>query len=156
MYVVKQKVKGLDYYYLRKSVREGKKVLSKNVAYLGKDKKEAEKKAKKIIEEIKKSSDSLNTVARHKEITKNLDQDKKPIEREKAVNNKNKEINVLTEEKDFLSFLNEAGLIWGPSPEIYGGLAGFYTYGPLGKLLKNNIENSVRKIFNSNGFKEIE
>ena len=46
-------------------------------------------------------------------------------------------------EKEFLSFIQEAGLIWGPEPEIYGGLAGFYTYGPLGKLLKNKVENSI-------------
>ena len=58
--------------------------------------------------------------------------------------------------KDFVSFVQEAGLIWGPSPEIYGGLAGFYTYGPLGKLLKNKVENSVRRTFNQNGFREIE
>ena len=43
-------------------------------------------------------------------------------------------------EKDFISFVQEAGFVWGPSPEIYGGLAGFYTYGPLGKLLKNKVE----------------
>ena len=61
-----------------------------------------------------------------------------------------------TEEKDFLSFIQEAGFIWGPSPEIYGGLAGFYTYGPIGKLLKNKVENSVRQIFNAYGFREIE
>jgi len=60
------------------------------------------------------------------------------------------------EEKDFLSFIQESGLIWGPSPEIYGGLAGFYTYGPIGKLLKNKVENSVRNTFNSYGFREIE
>ncbi len=59
-------------------------------------------------------------------------------------------------EKEFLSFIQEAGLIWGPSPEIYNGLAGFYTYGPLGKLLKNKLENLLRQIFNSNGFREIE
>lgn len=59
-------------------------------------------------------------------------------------------------EKDFTSFIQEAGLIWGPSPEIYGGLAGFYTYGPLGKLLKNKVENSIRKTFFENNFKEIE
>ena len=53
MYVAKQKVKGKDYYYLRKSVREGEKVRSKNVAYLGKDKKDAQIKAKKIINQIK-------------------------------------------------------------------------------------------------------
>src|SRR5690606_4373827 len=54
------------------------------------------------------------------------------------------------------SFVQEAGLIWGPEPEIYGGLAGFYTYGPLGKLLKNKVENSVRKVFNANGLREVE
>jgi len=62
----------------------------------------------------------------------------------------------LKTEKEFLSFIREAGLIWGPSPEIYGGFAGFYTYGPIGKLLKNKVENSVRRVFNSNGLREIE
>lgn len=59
-------------------------------------------------------------------------------------------------DKDFISFIQEAGLIWGPEPEIYGGLSGFYTYGPLGKLLKNKVENSVRRVFNSYGLREIE
>ncbi len=57
---------------------------------------------------------------------------------------------------EFGSFLKDAGLIWGPSPEIYGGFAGFYTYGPLGKLLKNKVENSLRKTFNENEIREIE
>ena len=60
------------------------------------------------------------------------------------------------DEKAFFSFLQENGLIWGPEPEIYGGLSGFYTYGPLGKLLKNKVENSVRHVFNTNGFRELE
>ncbi|MBM3232406.1 glycine--tRNA ligase [Candidatus Pacearchaeota archaeon] len=60
------------------------------------------------------------------------------------------------DEKAFLSFIQEAGLIWGPEPEIYGGLSGFYTYGPLGKLLKNKVENSVRRVFNFHGFRELE
>mgnify|MGYP006272467347 CR=1 FL=1 len=59
-------------------------------------------------------------------------------------------------EKEFMSFVTDSGLIWGPEPEIYGGLSGFFTYGPLGKLLKNKVEDSIRKIFNSNGFMEIE
>jgi len=59
-------------------------------------------------------------------------------------------------EKEFLSFMQESGLVWGPSPEIYGGFKGFYTYGPLGKLLKNKVENSIRKTFNSEGIREIE
>ncbi len=58
--------------------------------------------------------------------------------------------------KEFTSWVQEKGFIWGPEPELYGGLAGFYTYGPMGKLLKNKIENSVRKVFTSNGFWELE
>lgn len=34
-----------------------------------------------------------------------------------------------------------------PSFEIYGGVAGFYDYGPLGAQLKNNIENLWRNYF---------
>src|SRR3989344_4643443 len=60
MYIVKQKVYGKDYYYLRRSVREGDKVISKNMAYLGKNKKEAEEKAKEIIEKIGKGENIDN------------------------------------------------------------------------------------------------
>jgi glycyl-tRNA synthetase len=34
-----------------------------------------------------------------------------------------------------------------PSFEIYGGVAGFYDYGPLGAQLKNNVENLWRDFF---------
>ena len=34
-----------------------------------------------------------------------------------------------------------------PSFEIYGGIAGFYDYGPLGSRLKQNIEDQWRKFF---------
>src|SRR3989344_9700272 len=54
------------------------------------------------------------------------------------------------------SFLQNKSFIWGPEPEIYGGMAGFYTYAPLGKLLKNNIENAIRKTFIANNFWEVE
>ena len=53
MYIVKQKISGKEYYYLRKAVRKGNKVKSLCVAYLGKNKAEAEKKAKEIIEKEK-------------------------------------------------------------------------------------------------------
>lgn len=58
--------------------------------------------------------------------------------------------------KEFMSFVQDKGFIWGPSPEIYGGLAGFYTYGPLGKLLKNNVEDAIRNVFRKNEFWEVE
>jgi len=58
--------------------------------------------------------------------------------------------------QNLLSFVTDNGFIWGPSPEIYGGVAGFYDYGPLGKLLKNNIENAIRKVFSLHHFWEVE
>jgi len=38
------------------------------------------------------------------------------------------------------------GYFW-PSYEIYGGAAGFYTFGPLGSMLKRKIEDKFRKFF---------
>ena len=58
--------------------------------------------------------------------------------------------------KDLNAFMQSKGFIYGPFPEIYGGVSGFYAYGPLGKLLKNKVENSIRNIFFSNGFRELE
>lgn len=58
--------------------------------------------------------------------------------------------------KELISFMQQKGYIWGPSPEIYGGIAGFYTYAPLGKLLKNNIEQVIRCVFQKNDFWEVE
>ena len=40
--------------------------------------------------------------------------------------------------KELIRFLQQKGFVWGPELEIYNGVAGFYTYGPLGKLLKTH------------------
>jgi len=56
----------------------------------------------------------------------------------------------------FNSLLRRRGFIWGPSPEIYGGLAGFYSYGPAGKALKNNILSMFRRELRAYGFNEVE
>lgn len=58
--------------------------------------------------------------------------------------------------EDLMQFVSEKGFVYGPSPEIYGGVAGFYDFGPLGKTLKNNIENGIRKIFSKYQFFEVE
>ena len=47
----------------------------------------------------------------------------------------------------FNSLLKRRGFIWGPSPEIYGGLAGFYSYGPAGMALKNNVLSLLDESF---------
>jgi len=141
-FVVKKKINNNDYYYLNENKRDSEtgKVKTKTLAYLGKVKKDADKKAKEIIKKMEE------------EKTEEI------VEREEkklGVVNDIREVHS-SESKEFISFVREAGFIWGPEPEIYGGLAGFYTYGPLGKLLKNKVENSVRKIFNSHGFRELE
>lgn len=56
----------------------------------------------------------------------------------------------------FNSLLKRCGFIWGPSPEIYGGLAGFYSYGPAGMALKNNILSLFRQELRAFGFGEVE
>lgn len=55
-----------------------------------------------------------------------------------------------------MTLAKRRGYIWGPSPEIYGGLSGFYDIGPLGKGLKTNIETLLRKWLMKNNFWEIE
>ncbi|MDH3365653.1 MAG: glycine--tRNA ligase [Thermoplasmata archaeon] len=48
--------------------------------------------------------------------------------------------------QELLSLCRRRGFLW-PAYDIYGGLAGFYDYGPLGSLLKNNIESHWRKLY---------
>jgi glycyl-tRNA synthetase len=54
-----------------------------------------------------------------------------------------------------MRFLREEGILYGPSPEIYGGLSGFYSYGPLGMRIKKNIEKEILDLFNRFEFFEI-
>jgi glycyl-tRNA synthetase len=58
--------------------------------------------------------------------------------------------------EDMEAYLRDNGFIWGPSPEAYGGFAGFYTYAPLGKAVKNKVENHFRNAFQRRGFDEVE
>jgi len=45
-----------------------------------------------------------------------------------------------------LQVAKKRGFVW-PSSEIYGGLSGFFDYGPLGVMLKRKVENSWREFF---------
>lgn len=47
------------------------------------------------------------------------------------------------------------GFLWGPEHSPYG-VSGFMTYPPIGKRLKLNIESEFRKVFQREGFEEIE
>ncbi len=72
----------------------------------------------------------------------------------KSTNSKN--TNNKNHFNNLLAWMQRKGFVWGPSPEIYGGTAGFYDYAPLGKLLKNNVEEAIRKTFTKNNFWEVE
>ncbi len=51
--------------------------------------------------------------------------------------------------EDFAVFAKHKGFVY-PSTEIYGGMAGFFEYGPLGVELKNNIMQSWWRYFVKN------
>ena len=137
-FIVKKKIGGNEYYYLNENKRVDGKVKTKTIAYLGKDKKEAEKKAKDILENRKQS----------------VQKSPKPLDLKEAKPVlKSTEISI----EELAVFCKRKGFVY-QSGEIYGGLAGFYDYGSLGHQLKKNFENVWRKYFlglNSNFF-EIE
>ncbi|MHA2002986.1 MAG: glycine--tRNA ligase [Candidatus Thorarchaeota archaeon] len=66
----------------------------------------------------------------------------------------------MSSERDFgeivTGLCKKRGFFWGPSPEIYGGSSGFYDLGPLGKLLKNRLEDRIRSSFVRADFWEVE
>ncbi len=127
-YIVKQKINGKDYFYLRKSVRKGKKVTSQHVAYLGSNKEEAEKK--------------------YTEIIKNLNPKDTPMQNNQK--EETKEINKLIQKKisidELAKFCKEKGFVFRSS-DIYGGYAGFWDFGPLGIEMFNNIKKDWWSFF---------
>jgi len=131
MFIVKQKIYGKIYYYLRKSVREGDKVRSEYVAYLGKKKEDAEKKAKRIIDSFKKVGSSGKSMKEKQDSEK----DNKERKIKKAVDRG--ELNI----EDLSNFCKEKGFVFRSS-DIYGGFAGFWDFGPLGVELFNNIKEN--------------
>ena len=59
-------------------------------------------------------------------------------------------------DKDVMNIAKKRGFLWS-SFEIYSGVAGFFDYGPLGAILKNNIINKWRSYYVvREGFYEIE
>lgn len=127
-YVVKQKINGKEYFYLRKSVRKGNKVTSQHIAYLGSNKEEADKKYAEII----KNMDSNNQEIKM--------EDKSNIKMENNLIQKKISIDELAK------FCKEKGFVFRSS-DIYGGYSGFWDYGPLGVELFNNIKRDWWNFF---------
>lgn len=108
-FIVKKKIHGKEYFYLNENKRVDGKVKTKTLAYLGKDRKDAENAAKEFIEKKRM-----------------------PLEVKEELREK-------FSIEDLASFCKRKGLVY-PSGEIYGGLAGFWDFGPLGVELLNNIK----------------
>jgi len=131
-FVVKKKINGNDYYYLNENKRIDGKIKTKSLAYLGKTKKEAEKKAKEIIKNMKEKP---------KEIKEKVEIKSEKIEAE----DKEFHPEVITIE-ELSNFCKSKGIIF-KSSEIYGGLSGFWDFGPLGVELLNNLKREWWKFF---------
>jgi glycyl-tRNA synthetase len=127
MFIVKKKIHDKEYFYLNETRREGKKVVSTCIAYLGKDKAEAERKAKEFINE------------REKEIKTKVIDNIRPSDKTNLVK---KEISI----DELTSFCKRKGFVF-KSSEIYGGFSGFWDFGPLGTELLNNLRSEWWKYF---------
>jgi len=126
MFIVKKTINGKDYYYLNKSTREGDKVISKTIAYLGKNKKEAEAKA----EEIKKKIEAGKSLGK-KDKKEKISEEELRARKEKA----ERKLSI----EDLANFCKEKGFVFRSS-DIYGGFSGFWDFGPLGIELFNNLK----------------
>ena len=121
-FIVKKKIKGNEYFYLNENKRVEGKVKTRTLAYLGKDRKKAEVKAKEIIKKLEHEKIRMEKEPEAKSQTPTIQEERTEISVEQLA-----------------TFCKRRGFVY-PSAEIYGGFAGFWDFGPLGVELKNNIK----------------
>jgi len=141
VFIVKQKIKGRDYYYLRESKREGKKVKSICLGYLGKTRKDAEEKFKNFIKQKEEMSKKQEKIT--KEPIKEQVKDSRQAHSKLTIDDKSKSIQSIEE---IATFCKKKGFVFSSS-EIYGGFSGFWDFGPLGVELFNNIKQDWWNFF---------
>lgn len=151
MFIVKKKIGNKDYYYLRKSERRGRKVKAVTVAYLGKTKKGAEKRAREIINNIRKGKGlkdekGINEMnMKNDNLTNKVNKAVEKVSNEdKAQFSNDKSVKISIEE--LATYCKQKGFIFRSS-DIYGGFAGFWDFGPLGVELFSNLKNDFWKNF---------
>lgn len=125
-FIIKKKIHDKEYYYLNQTKRVDGKVKTKTIAYLGKNKKDAEKKAKEIIG---KKDEELNSMKKDKITEEKMEKSEQKKE--------STEINV----EDMAAFCRRKGFVY-PSGEIYGGLSGFWDFGVFGTEMEKNLKDS--------------
>jgi glycyl-tRNA synthetase len=137
-FIVKKTVNGKEYYYLNENKRIEGKVKTKTLAYLGKTKKEAEKKANEIIKNMKKTEIlEEKTEKIKKEKTEMVKEAKEPVKELPS-----SEISI----EELSNFCKAKGFVFRSS-DIYGGISGFWDFGPLGVELFNNIKKEWWNFF---------
>lgn len=139
MFIVKKKIKENKYYYLRQSKRIDGKVKAINIAYLGKNKKQAEEKAREFIRKMENKG-KREEEKEEKEEGKEEKEEKE--KKEKAETKKPAKLNI----DEITTFCKRKGFVY-LSGEIYGGFAGFWDYGALGVELKNNLKKEWWKFY---------
>jgi glycyl-tRNA synthetase len=134
-FIVKKTIKNNDYYYLNENKRIEGKVKTKTLAYLGKNKKQAEKRAKEILANLLKEQIKLDKIKENMNNKKIEKEMKNEIKKEKLKDFQSTEISI----EDMAIFCKRKGFVY-QSADIYGGFAGFWDFGHLGSELKNNIK----------------
>jgi glycyl-tRNA synthetase len=123
-FIVKKRINNNEYYYLNENKRENGKVKTKTLAYLGKTKKDAEKKMKEILKTKENKKEEMKEEKKEILITEKT--------------------NITIDELS--NFCKKKGFVFRSS-DIYGGFAGFWDFGPLGIELFNNIKREWWKFF---------
>ena len=131
-FIVKKNIGGKEYYYLNENKRIGSKVKTKTLAYLGKSRKDAEKKAEEIINKIKNEANA-------KENKKTEDTEQKEFMKEDNISEYKLE-HKKTSIDELANFCKAKGFIFRSS-DIYGGFSGFWDFGHLGVELLKNIKD---------------
>ena len=121
-FIVKKNIHGNDYYYLNENKRVEGKVKTRTIAYLGKTKKEAQRKSREIIKNLENRGEVIS-----KEISNEFVSSKISVE-------------------ELANFCKRKGFVFRSS-DIYGGFAGFWDFGPLGVELFKNIKNEWWNFF---------
>jgi len=127
-FIVTKKINGKDYFYLQESKREGDKVKSVSLGYLGKTRDEAEKRMEEILGNRETKSESVPPL-------------RKPSQKdaEVLIQNQLKLIHKEISIEELSNFCKRKGFVFRSS-DIYGGFAGFWDFGSLGVELFNNIK----------------
>lgn len=124
-FIVKKTIHGKDYYYLNENKRVGGKVKTKTIAYLGKTKRDAKKKAKEIINRMKEV----------------LKEEKFKFDKKERVEDKKYDYEKTIELASRRSIFYPAAEIYPDSP------AGFWDFGPIGQAIRRKIIDFWRHEF---------